>query len=50
MKTNVLDCVISSVLSQLASETKPNRVVIKINLSQEHPVVFFSKKMISAKI
>ena len=33
-------------LSQLASRTSLNGVVTKSNLSQEHPVAFFSKKII----
>ena len=35
--------------SQLASETRPNGVVTKIDLDQWHPVAFFLRKMIPAK-
>ena len=40
---------ISGILSQLASGTSPDGVIIKADLSQGHPVAFFFRKMISAK-
>ena len=49
IKTNALGYAIGGVLSQLASGTSPDRVVTKADLSQWHPVAFFSRKMISAK-
>ena len=36
-------------LSQLASETSPDGVVTKADLSQWHLIAFFSKKMIPAE-
>ena len=36
-------------LSQLASGTRPDRIVTKANLGQWHPVAFFSRKMILAE-
>ena len=44
-----LSYAIGDVLSQLASETRPNGIVTKIDLGQWHPVAFFSRKMISAE-
>ena len=44
--TDALGYAIGGVLSQLASEIRPDRVVIKTNLGQWHPVAFFSTKMI----
>ena len=41
---------IGSVLSQLASGTSPDGVVIKTDLGQWYPVAFFSRKMILAEI
>ena len=38
--------VISSILSQLSSKTRPDGIVTKTNLSQWYPVAFFSKKII----
>ena len=40
---------IRGVLSQLASETRPDGVVIKTNLGQWYLIAFFSRKMISTK-
>ena len=40
---------IGSVLSQLASKTRPDEVVIKTDLGQWHPVAFFSRKIILAE-
>ena len=36
-------------LSQLASGTRPNKIIIKNYLGQWHLVAFFSKKMIPVK-
>ena len=36
-------------LSQLAFETRPDKVVIKTNLSQWHPIAFFLRKIILAE-
>ena len=46
IKTDALSYAISGVLSQLASGTSPDRIVIKTNLGQWYPVTFFSRKMI----
>ena len=37
-------------LSQLASGTSPDKIVTKIDLGKWHPVAFYFRKMISAKI
>ena len=49
IKTNTSGYVIGGVLSQLASGTSPDGVVIKANLGQWYLVAFFSRKMIPAK-
>ena len=49
IETDALGYAIDGVLSQLASETRPDGVVIKTDLSQWHPVAFFSRKMIPAE-
>ena len=49
IRNNVLGYAISSMLSQLASKTKPDGIVTKTNLGQWHLVVFFSRKMILAE-
>ena len=40
---------IGDLLRQLASGTRPDRLVIKTNLGQWHPIAFFSRKIIPAK-
>ena len=49
IETDALGYAISGVLSQLASGTRLNKIVTKIDLRQWHPVAFISKKMIPAK-
>ena len=49
IETDALGYAIGGVLSQLTSGTNPNGVVIKADLSQWHPVAFFSKKIIPAE-
>ena len=49
IKTDASGYAISGVLSQQASGTSPDGLVTKTNLSQWHPVAFFSRKMISAE-
>ena len=49
METDASGYAIDSMLSQLAFETRPDRVVTKIDLGQWHPVAFFSRKMILAE-
>ena len=49
IKTDALGYAIGGVLSPLTFKTSPDGVVIKIDLSQWHPVAFFAKKMISAE-
>ena len=49
IKTNASGYVIGCVLSQLASGTSTDEVVTKTDLSQWHPVAFFSRKMIPAE-
>ena len=49
IETDASGYAIGSVLSQLASETKPDGVVIKTEFCQWHWIAFFSKKMISAE-
>ena len=49
IETDASGYAIGGVLSQLASETRPDRVVIKTNLDQWHPVAFFSRKIIPAE-
>ena len=49
IETDLLSYAISSVLSHLAFETRSDGVVTKTNLSQWHPIAFFSRKMIPAK-
>ena len=49
IETDASGYAIGGVLSQLASETRPNGVVTKTDLSQWHPVAFFSRKMIPAE-
>ena len=49
IRTDVLSYAISDVLSELASGTKLDRVIIKTDLSQWHWVAFFSKKTILTK-
>ena len=49
IETNASDYAIGGMLSQLASGTRPDRVVTKTNLSQWHPVAFFFRKMIPAE-
>ena len=49
IKTDVSVYAIGGVLSQLASGTSPDRVIIKADLGQWHPVAFFSRKMIPAE-
>ena len=46
IETDTFGYAIGGVLSQLASETSPDEVVTKAELSYWHPVAFFSKKMI----
>ena len=49
IETNALGYAMSGVLSQLISEIRPDGVVIKIDLSQWHPIAFFSRKIIPAE-
>ena len=49
IETNISGYAIGGMLSQLASETRPNGVVIKTDLGQWHLVAFFLKKIIPAK-
>ena len=49
IETNVWGYAIGGVLSQLASGTRPNKIVTKINLVQWHLVVFFLRKIIPAE-
>ena len=49
IETDALGYAIGGVLSQLASETRPDEVVTKTDLGQWHPVAFFSRKMIPAE-
>ena len=49
IETNASGYSIGGVLSQLSSGTRPDGVVTKDNLSQWHPVAFFSRKMISVE-
>ena len=46
IETDASGYAIGGVLSQLASGTSPDGVVIKADLDQWHPVAFFSRKMI----
>ena len=46
IKTDVLGYTIGGVLSQLTFATSPYEIVIKTDLSQWHPIAFFSRKMI----
>ena len=50
IETDALGYAIRGILSQLASRTSPDRVVIKTNLGQWQPIAFFLKKMIPAEI
>ena len=50
IETNASGYAISGVLSQLTSETNPDGVVTKADLSQWHLVALFSRKMIPAEI
>ena len=50
IETDASGYAIGGVLSQLASETRLDGVVTKTDLSQWHPVAFFSRKMIFAEI
>ena len=47
IETDELGYAISSLLSQLASGTNLNEVVIKVELGQWHLIAFYSKKIIS---
>ena len=49
IRTNALGYAIGGVLSQLASNTRPDGVVTKTDLRQWHPVTFFFRKMILAE-
>ena len=49
IETDALGYAIDGVLSQLASETRPDGVVIKTDLGQWHPIALFSRKMIPAE-
>ena len=49
IKTDISGYAIRSVLSQLSSGNRPDKIVIKVDLGQWHPVVFFSRKMIPAE-
>ena len=49
IETDASGYAIGGVLSQLASGTSPGGVVTKTDLSQWHPVAFFSRKMIPAE-
>ena len=49
IEIDALGYAIGSVLSQLASKTRPDRIVTKTNLGQWHLVAFFSRKMIPAE-
>ena len=49
IETDALGYAIGGVLSQLASETRPDGVVTKTDLGQWHPVAFFLRKMIPAE-
>ena len=49
IETDALGYAIGGMLSQLASGTSPDGVVTKADLSQWHPVAFFSRKMIPAE-
>ena len=50
METDASGYAICDMLSRLASETRPDGLVTKTNLSQWYLIAFFLKKMISAKI
>ena len=47
IKTNISGYAIGDMLSQLAFEIKPDRIVIKTDLGQKYPITFFLKKIIS---
>ena len=49
IETDASGYAIGGVLSQLASETRPDGVVTKTDLGQWHPVAFFLRKMIPAE-
>ena len=49
IETNAMGYAIDGMLSQLTSRTSPHGVVIKTDLGQWHPVVFFLRKMILAE-
>ena len=49
IETDASGYAIGGVLSQLASETRPDGVVTKTDLGQWHPVAFFLRKMIPGK-
>ena len=49
IETDALGYAIGGVLSQLASETRPDGIVTKTDLGQWHPVAFFLRKMIPGK-
>ena len=49
IKTDASGNAIGGVLSQLASGTRPDRVITKTDVGQWHPIAFFSRKMIPAE-
>ena len=49
IETDASGYAIGGMLSQLASETRPDGVVTKTDLGQWHPVAFFLRKMIPAE-
>ena len=49
IKTDASGYAIGGVLNQLSSETRPDRVVTKANMSQWYLIALFSRKMISVE-
>ena len=49
IETDASSYSIGGILSQLSSGTRPDGIVTKDDLSQWHPVAFFSRKLIPAK-
>ena len=46
IEIDVFGYAIEKVLSQLILRTSPNKIVIKADLDQWHPIIFFSRKII----